>query len=171
MARPRTKSKEELRANDRERRKRFVEKKRESGLRELKVYLDEESLNALDRLCKEMGYLDAAKGARENRGDVLSNVVGYCIRQTAGCTKGKLPQSTLSPRLAHSIFSTMQILKYRKNEKGETDFAIARFMNKYEYPKLAPQKLKTGATTEKWSGKDVEYALEPKNYRRLLNPK
>lgn len=173
MARPVSKTPEELRENARERRKRFVRKRSESGLRELKVYIDAETVKALDGLCKEMGYTSSSEEESLTRGEVLANVVGYCIRKTAGCTKGKLPESTLAPNKAQSIYRIIRILKHRKLEEGHSNIRIAQFMNKYNYPKLDTLTIKEGSkpTTTRWNSKDVEYALEPRNYRRLLNPK
>lgn len=173
MARPKSKSPEELQKNARKRRERFVQKRSDSGLREIKVYLDLETLQALDMLCKEMGYSDSNERKSENRGEVLANVVGYCIRKTAGCTKEKLPETTLKPQVAQSIFRIKQVLKYRRDVEGEENSVIARFMNKYEYPKLTSLVPKSGPQrpASPWSAKDVEYALDPKNYRRLLAPK
>ena len=173
MARPISKTPEELRESARKRRERFVMKRNESGLRELKVYIDAETVKALDGLCNEMGYMNPSEGENLTRGEILANVVGYCIRKTAGCTKGKLPESTLEPHKAQSIYRIIRILKHRKLEVGHSNHRIAQFMTNHNYPKLDTLTVKKGskATTPKWNSKDVEYALEPRNYRRLLNPK
>lgn len=173
MARPKSKTPEELRENARERRERFVKKRSESGLRELKVYIDAETVKALDGLCKDMGYTSSSEGESVTRGEVLANVVGYCIRKTAGCTKGKLPESTLVPYKAQSIFRVIQILKHRRIEKGHSNHRIARFMTEFNYPTLDTLTIKEGSkrVVTKWNSKDVEFALEPKNYRKILNPK
>lgn len=174
MARPKSKTEEELLENRKNNQEDFTKKRRLSGLTQIKVYLDASTLEALTKLSAEYGY-DAPRTRRayENRSEVLTNIIGYCVRKAAGCDKGKLPESTLDPCIAQSVFSIIQIVKYRKMAVGESNHRIAQFMNKYSYPKPSNLAAKDSSTQDSkgWSSMDVEYALDSKKIRRLLNPK
>lgn len=146
----------------------FNEKKSDTGLHRVMVYLDTQTLKALTNLSGDYGY-KAPRTPRkyENRSEVLTNIIGYCVRRAAGFKKNKLPHSSLEFDVAQSIYRLVQIVKYRKSKKNETSIQIAEFMNLHRFPNL---EMPTKPKTRPWTDEDVEYALNSEKIQKLLNP-
>jgi len=179
MAKKETHTEEEPETGEVARRRRFDRKRKESGLRMVKLYLDNHTVEALNTLSRKYGYSEAKlQPTIDTRSEVRSNIVSYLIRNAASANTPANLDKSETCAIAQQIYRLREIIKYRRESQGNSDREVISFLNEIKQPTVdqilaAPQSL--GVTWKldeyphrNWKKEDLEYALDDKKIRKLL---
>ena len=139
-------------------------KRKESGLKGVTIYLDAPTKKILGELCIESGY-----NPIENRGigaDALSNTIGALIRKASGinhefaCSNIKVHQE---------LYRLRNIVRHRQLKANENNEEIAKFMETYGYPRPCVVTGMVGANeADSWREADIETLIDKRKLKKLI---
>ncbi|HBX37873.1 MAG TPA: hypothetical protein DEG76_11530 [Pseudohongiella sp.] len=165
---------------DKKRQSTLSKKRKGLGLNLVKIYLDAGTRAQLDALSIQYGYKEEGdETAIENRVEVLSNIVGYCIKKAAGIKEPSYFKSAPSMAVAQQIYRLRRIIIDRKKRKGSHMTGILNLLRRYEQPNLdqileSPHNL--GVTWRRydyprnnWSAKKAELLLDADDLHEYLS--
>ena len=161
---------ERLEANREQAKKRQQDRRKklkESGLRAVPLYFDENTKKALQKLHARYGY-DKVDKYGYSQSEIDSRIVAYCVRRAARCENMELPETPRNPKAYNAgqlIYSLRAVVKHRQISAEESSRKIASFMNKHDYP--TPSQVlsldKKNSHSDKkarWKAEDVDYILD-----------
>lgn len=176
--RPKELTDDQRRAKDAERRRKLEKSRKEAGLHAIKLYLDDYTLDVLTTLCKEHGYSapEASRRdtnsstVRERDSEILSNVVGYCIRREKKLGGLDLPKAPKRSSIckAQRLYRILHTARFRAHTFTESRAKIARYMRKSEYP--TPDEVLGGDAHAKcqWIKADVDLLFDEARLLEIL---
>lgn len=153
--------------SDKDRQSDVAEKRKESGLIELKIYLDKETISYLEDLAVKHGY-DRPTNKSYKRLDVLSKVITFCIVKKT-CKDKRL---RINSKRKQELYQLRNIAKYRYSEKKQSHDQIADFLMKHKYinPNSSSEQLNSlSINKDKWTENNVKKLLDAESFIKALN--
>lgn len=142
---------------NREAQRRVAAKREEVGHKQVKLYLDPETVKAIEQIAQRLGF-EKPKPKTKKRIEVISTVVTYCVQQFYNSWNEVKPES----RLALEYWGLYQTVSYLERENDAAEIAALMSARKFPRPQdilychrnsLTLSEVEVGV----WNEDDVEY--------------